>query len=875
MSSTGTQPPLSQSLTATYGPKLLGLVRRLETDSGGDVSPLIDEALTCLQTLAGLAARQSLLQNDITMAESLLLAASTNSNNNSHQNDKSTGSGKKRKAHGGARTLHMDEGNAATRTPLSTTLPIQLVMSAILRILGLPNVDKNPDVGLLVTLAADLVAAVAQRLLLLQQAGGSNTSTTHICVQAEYEWLQGSTKVLLGVLASCMQRLRAGLYQGQGDGVETRAALESCLWATCPLIHLSGTKLSRSTALLSSFREIGWDVIALNEPCLREASTALLATLPLAGGTDRATPASLWSRAFHDSHVLLWLLLQKVVPVSQRLQQLNAQMSDDSLRETALRTRLAQWLATLRTLESATERATFFRHLIQSVASLLVHLLAGSSLPLLEATLEVKAVLDVADVLLAFPMSAEASYYGTKKRLRDEALEGSGILSPSIIATELANHLYLLGQDILTKVLSQVQGGTLLPHARRLRQVGYAGLLTVCSPTLRQVLDPGYSVTSKRRRWLNTAVSLRTIAMRTMQAVVVTLGVPATTEGSMTRAPVEMDRVVKLACGCLLEQLYPRLDASEDNLSADWGSARERVELVAAAATCLSSILGSGGEFLTMETRQLMDSVAESCLLYIEQGSQTEFSTAVVYESFLELGKMCVSTSWPDGAASDLRQSLQTASGLPSISADCRLFQVALSARQLCDSLSHPTVPALQVVTRSNPSPDSNGAHTAIASAEVFTSKLDVAIEATKRQALRDRELAKEKKSKRTKTETKKVAPLEPGSNESESKPPAAGGHERKSPDKPTTSKIASAPEEQSAELLTKKIVSPPTAPVAKPSPSTSAAANVKIPVAPTTDERPAGPKTTGLKDDEESDLDEDFPEIVDCGPDEEDMEDE
>ena len=60
MSSTGTQPPLSQSLTATYGPKLLGLVRRLETDSGGDVSPLIDEALTCLQTLVGLAARQSL-----------------------------------------------------------------------------------------------------------------------------------------------------------------------------------------------------------------------------------------------------------------------------------------------------------------------------------------------------------------------------------------------------------------------------------------------------------------------------------------------------------------------------------------------------------------------------------------------------------------------------------------------------------------------------------------------------------------------------------------------------------------------------------------------------------------------------------------------
>lgn len=65
---------------------------------------------------------------------------------------------------------------------------------------------------------------------------------------------------------------------------------------------------------------------------------------------------------------------------------------------------------------------------------------------------------------LAFAL--ERTYYGTKKRLRLEPVNG-GLLSPASNAGDAANHLKVLGHEVLEALLTALGGPMLLPYARR------------------------------------------------------------------------------------------------------------------------------------------------------------------------------------------------------------------------------------------------------------------------------------------------------------------------------------------------------------------------------------------------------------------------
>jgi hypothetical protein len=125
---------------------------------------------------------------------------------------------------------------------------------------------------------------------------------------------------------------------------------------------------------------------------------------------------------------------------------------------------------------------------------------------------------------LAFAL--ERTYYGMKKRLRLEPVDG-GLLSPASNAGDAANHLKVLGHEVSEALLTALGGPMLLPYARWITQIAYASLLTSCSAPLRKVLDPtsAAQLDGKKHRWLHTSIPVRTVAVKTIQETVVAFGV--------------------------------------------------------------------------------------------------------------------------------------------------------------------------------------------------------------------------------------------------------------------------------------------------------------------------------------------------------------
>ena len=827
--SKGLQPPVSQEVTATLGPQLLGHVRSLDAASTS-TDPSVDQTIDCLQRLIAVANRQGIFQNDVKMAESLLMASNTSRTSSQHNTSK------KRRADD-----DHDGGGG-----VSATLPIQLVMTAILRILSLKeNVVDFTELALLTTLAADLIRAVVHH----SRDNQSNTRYHLICIQAEVEWIQGSAKSLLSALSQNLPKFLLAIQQERVVDIflECHKALTSCLDACADLIGFAGTRLSRSQAILSNLENVAWDVMGCRK-VHHTAVATLLAVLPLAGGTERATPASQWTKCLKNGQSLFWMLLQKIIPMSQRTKAADGIEASPSLQK-----RMDEWSANLQRMESQGDRCGLALHLSKSLVALLIELLrqGEGNMVLLESSLNIPDLLDLVDALLAVPVSAEATYYGAKKRLRDEPLDNA-VLSPASIATQLANHLFREGQQLLSHLVTIVGGPSLLPYAQRLRQVGYASVLTSCSPTLRQVLEPSYNI-AKKRRWLPHSLLARTSALRTLQVLMVSLGVKTTSERAKTRkrsSTQEMDRVVQVICGCLLEQMYPH---EEESLY--WGSVEEKAALITAVADCLSSILISGGEFLTMESRQLTDSVAAACLENMTNLTQVaSFYCTSTFESFLELGKACLSTSWPDGAASSLRTAVRRAAETVMVSGDSSLTRVASSACQLCDTLSNPSIPALYVITRQQENPPL---------AQELTAKLNQARADAKAQ--RERKEKEEQQRKKAKLEKKQA------------KNQSFATREQKN-----TTLVVSTAKPHAKETLYSKISEPATSSTTKEALAVDERTTPQH-IPPKMESKIAPPKPLAgpsliskslPKDDEEAEFDEDFPMIVDAAPDEEDADD-
>lgn len=770
------------------GRDLLAVLKSLEKSDYGDVV-LLEKVVGALQNIINISSRLGLLQGHVATAQKVLTSSSVKQGGGNPSANLAGGGGRSGK-HGRSKdsskndlVIHpsgADPGNEDAANGSTATLDVQLILSAITRVL----VDLNDTMSsasaplvvenkvLVVVLASDLCTAICEFV--------KAQPTLGTCATAEYELMATSGKLILTGLDKTMRSLLAdigktnGIFRVSSDHEERAHAIKTCLRASASLVGMFGTKLSRATVVLAGLRQVAWDGLTVTDESVVHAAAVLLATLPFTGGTDRTTPSDMWSTSLADSLACLFAVFKAVAPINKKLAGESTTKATFGAKEI-----IDKWIDHMQTTSLEKDRVDVFLQYMSGLKHLAVCLLdrsttaAGNRMHLLTAEVDAAAVLDLVEVMLSFPVTSESNYYGIKKRLRLEPVD-DGLLSPASIAGDVANRLKVYGHEILDTALNALGGPLLLPYARRVARMSYASLLTSCSGPLRKVLDPTSAVQldGKKRRWLHSAIAVRTVAIMSLQQVIVTFGVDSTnatgrSAGLSAKSSSDVDRVVAVVGGCLIEQLSTSTISHPE--SGEWGSYSERIRLTSAAADCLTTYVVTGGEYTSAASRQLVESIASkslSSIMSIKSGSVASFGD--VKAPLLSFGTACVCTPWPDGAASSIVGLLRSAAKANQHEREMHVSNAAALALQSCDTIAFPRVPALQVITRAA-APMKQSTMSDIKSAEAIAESLEgaqaeivsakaaaaVADEKKRKQSQDERET--ERKSKRAKIDAKSV----------------------------------------------------------------------------------------------------------------------
>lgn len=551
----------------------------------------MEELVELFNSLIASYSRRGLLQGNVSKATRILQSSTQG---------KKTGHGDKKNSNKKNNDLQIkcaDDGEGNPEAVLSEGL----LFTALARILTDSKdterrITIDSDSALLIALAAELCVAMSHHVQTKRDDGDA-------CSLAEYELLAQSGKSILSGLVAKVRFLEHDMRQHSSQmGGLTAARLEkclsmihyfeedlhlapvlSCLRAACSFVTMFGTKLSRSTVLLADLKSIAWHFISFPEQSIQDAAARLLAALTLVGGTDRKTPSELWNAGLTNLVAMLTRLVDVVAPVTKVSNNQEVSLSEDA--EVVMQ----RWIAFLRhDISSDRDRVNTLRCVLRGLTISCQHFLyrdccGHTTGDFLEACIDIASLLELVERFLSYPMSAESLFYRTKKRVRDEAVQG-GLISARTIATEIANEVKRFGHDILDCLVSSVGGPALLPFARRIIRVSYASLLTSCSGPVRKVMDPASSVQleGKKRRWLHLSIALRARAVGTVHLVTVAFGSDRTAKQLSSDHDVDSksdgEMAITLVAGCLMEQLGAKdLDQS---LEDTWGTLGERVDLM-------------------------------------------------------------------------------------------------------------------------------------------------------------------------------------------------------------------------------------------------------------------------------------------------------
>ena len=665
MISSGLNPPMpSATITpenSSYGQRLLTLVRTLEkkklktktvpndddddnkhhdntTDDGGAYERHMDEIVDLFNSLIVLYSRKGLLQGNLERAEKIVSStssSSTNMNINSGGKKQKRSKNNKNKGNNNSE-LQINTGDNNNNvdgdaSSSSSSFDETLVLTAILRTLGQQaelkdsvGSSEDDDMLLLVSLAAELSLSISQGI---KMKSGSK------CSLAEYQIISQCGKELLKSLQIQLQNIIQHLIYktmsisnnsqrqqqssfdnclvmvspsllGDEDDSYVQQSINSCLKASASLIGLFGTKLSRSTAIVSNLKVVAWKCLTLPNDTIQLSASKLVATIPYAGvsgtmnstggnqnnnnsNTKKITPSDIWNETVVDAIWLLGMMIETFVPINK--------ISNKNMNGLSDQTKLLfeNWTKVIRDdMQDGEEQdrihafQTFASGLSSCFNSLMkkdhANLLSGP--PMIDAQINIDSIFGIIESYLSFSLSAETVYNKTKKRLRNEAIEG-GIISPKAISSQIANTIKKIGHSMLDCFLKSIGGPVLMPYARRIVRICYASLMTSCSGPVRKVIDPTNSVqfdTTKRKRWLHRSIPMRTIAIRTFQIVIISFGSDRSGKSSSngdTTTPVfksDGELATSLVAGCLIEEF----SKSSDEQDHDWGTFADRVELM-------------------------------------------------------------------------------------------------------------------------------------------------------------------------------------------------------------------------------------------------------------------------------------------------------
>lgn len=817
----GINPPLpSSSSNRSEGSRLLTLIRQLERKEHkeGDDHAADDDArpLTlvedCAEVLAQLVAscqRKGLIGEDRELADRVLAASAAAGSSGRKRGRQGAGSG--------ALASPLLDADAATTTP--SALDVNLVLQGLVRIMGW-DVGSS-DQCLLMVLVGDYCTAASE----YAQARRTAKAQSSRCHLAELELL--SRFPLVTNLQGFLQKALEGVLPATnglctiGDDDRT-AALASCLHASSSLVRLFTTRLSRTS--LDGLAAVSWQALAVTDsPDVPLAAAILLATLPL----QKTASADAWIHVWNQTATAIQLALVTLAPV--------ADVSIPSVSSDGIPPPLQSWMQAIHRCSSERDRMESFRTMLTSLVRVLRCLLGDyhpSLSPTMMVQLDVTAIVDLIETILSFGSSAEAAFFGTKKRLRAEIV-GSGSLSANGAAI-IANSIKLLGLQLLSSFVQAVGGASLLPFSDRLYRIASVALRTCCSTPLRSAIDPLVALDVKNQRWLQCSIPARTEAIRTFEHCLLAFGCQINCASDNN--PRDFDSTLALVAGSLIEQLQI---ANAPDASA-WGSISERSQLVEACANCVEAALVSSGEFLIDSTRLLLDSVIHTCLQALVEGTNTTILASHVRAAILSMGTAGVTTCWSNGSSSDLIGSLQSAADACLGDRNKNVALTASRARSACAAALTTRIPALSVVVPTTTN-DRESLAARILTPEGLVERLEAArVEAILRAA--------EKKKSAERPDPKPAA-------DSRTKPPAT-----QAPIQNVTSA-----ESSKAEVVEEH---PSHARAPDPTPKTQSIDHASG--APASD--PTGVPYKKFGKDGSDDDDEDFPMIVDADPDEDDV---
>lgn len=565
------------------GQKLLALVRQMEKTSdleGTDYEEKVEDTVKHFNFLILLYSRRGLLQGDLTKAERILSTLKT----------KTRERGSKGKSNGKGKTTQSNNADSTNSVGFQQEF---LVLTAVVRALNNPNLelaDKllDDDHALMIALAAELCIAICQYI---HRAKGIDQ-----CAQAEYELLMESGKALLSGIVFSLRGIERDIQlyteYTSGDSRTMKCLvmaildhdkhidpIVSCMKAASSLVNLFGTKLSRSTTLLSDLNSVAWKFLTANETSIQSSAARLVASIPMAGGTDRMRPSDIWNRCLCDVVSMMSSIIHTMAPLNKSSKR-GEKFSEDKKIE------LETWVTFARgDVSEEPDRVLSFHIFLRGLTFCFQSLvsrdgLSGHETTLIDAKVDVENILDVVETLVSFPLAAETTFYKTKKRLRNETVDG-GMLSARAVALLLGNHTKQLGHGILDSLLQCFGGSTLLPYSTRIIRVSYASLLTSCSGPLRKVLDPTSSLRldGKKRKWLHRSIPVRRSALETVKTVLTQFGNGKREKASpLVTSKNDMEKAIALAAGCFVEEISKSPHFDEPDVS--WGTFRERCSLV-------------------------------------------------------------------------------------------------------------------------------------------------------------------------------------------------------------------------------------------------------------------------------------------------------
>ena len=176
---------------------------------------------------------------------------------------------------------------------------------------------------------------------------------------------------------------------------------------------------------------------------------------------------------------------------------------------------------------------------------------------------------------------------------------------------------------------------------------------------------------------------------------------------------------------------------------------------------CLHAVLVSCGGYTTTSIRSLIDSTVATGLSEMDTSASGVFSWSSVKIGFLELASSCVTTPWDDGAATSITNILAQVARKHESDMDEKVCLAAKAALRLCGATGVPRAPAILYVSRATSANASSTQRTDTSASDIIKNIQSTRIEASAVRATAEqaeREKAEEKRRRDEQREEEKAA---------------------------------------------------------------------------------------------------------------------